>query len=109
MHCNFEVHYAVRSADEIPFRERLVPLKGYIHFYDRSLGGTMDIDNILGTLSWNTHVYVCGPDRTSLAVKAAATAAGLEKSDVHYGFSKPTQQGFPSRRQSSTEKVRSCK
>ena len=84
VHYNFEVHYAVRSADEVPFRKRLQLLDDYVHYYDRSLGERMDINNILGTLSWNTHVYVCGPTRMNLAVKAAAALAGLEEGDVHY-------------------------
>jgi ferredoxin-NADP reductase len=84
VHYNFEVHYAVRSADEVPFRDRLDPLVDYIHYYDRSLGERMDINNILSTLSWNTHIYVCGPTRMILAVKAAATLAGFEEGDVHY-------------------------
>lgn len=84
VHYSFGVHFAVRSADEIPFRDLLEPFRSYISYYDRSKGERMDISKILSTLSWNTHVYICGPDRMNLAVKAAATAAGLEEDDVHY-------------------------
>ncbi|KAF3048835.1 hypothetical protein E8E11_007684 [Didymella keratinophila] len=84
VHYNFEVHYAVRSADEISFRKHLDPLKDHIHYYNRSLGERMDINNILSTLSWNTHVYVCGPNRMNLGVKGAAASADLEEDDVHY-------------------------
>jgi ferredoxin-NADP reductase len=51
VHYNFEVHYAVRSADEIPFRDHLDPSKDYIRFYSRSLGQRMNVGDVLGSLT----------------------------------------------------------
>ncbi|KAF2633699.1 PK beta-barrel-protein domain-containing protein-like protein [Macroventuria anomochaeta] len=73
------------EVDEIPFRDRLDPLRDYIRFHDRSLG----------TLSWNAHVYICGPDRMNLAVKAAATPARVEEGDVHYEAFQADEMGDP--------------
>ncbi|KAF1932593.1 uncharacterized protein M421DRAFT_88974 [Didymella exigua CBS 183.55] len=82
-HYNSEVHCGIYSADDIPFRERLDPLSDNIRFYDQSQCVRLNIENI-STLFCNTHIYMCGADRTNAAVKAAATAASLEEGNVHY-------------------------
>lgn len=69
---NFEVHYAVRSGDDIPFKERLMKLnegcdeadKGdNLVIYDKSKGQRLDIARIVDTLPWNSQLYFCGPKR----------------------------------------------
>jgi MOSC domain-containing protein YiiM/ferredoxin-NADP reductase len=84
IHFNFELHYAVRSEDEIPFRDRLEALGDHVHIYDQSKGERMNIIGILGSLPWNTQVYVCGPARMLTATKEAAAAAGLDEDEIHY-------------------------
>ncbi|KXH51737.1 MOSC domain-containing protein [Colletotrichum simmondsii] len=84
VHYNFEMHYAVRSDDDIPFRSRLDALGSSVRFYDRSKGERMDITEIIKTLKWNSHVYVCGPTRMTDAVRVAAEECGLDEGDVHY-------------------------
>ncbi|KAK1530670.1 MOSC domain-containing protein [Colletotrichum costaricense] len=84
VHYNFEMHYAVRSDDDIPFRSRLDALGSSVRFYDRSKDERMDITEIIKTLKWNSHVYVCGPTRMTDAVRVAAEDCGLDEGDVHY-------------------------
>ncbi|OHE94010.1 MOSC domain-containing protein [Colletotrichum orchidophilum] len=84
VHYSFEMHYAVRSADDVPFRSRLDALGRSVLLYDRSKGKQMDIGEILRTLKWNSHVYVCGPTRMTEAARIAAEECGLDKSDIHY-------------------------
>ncbi|KZL76203.1 MOSC domain-containing protein [Colletotrichum tofieldiae] len=84
VHYNFEMHYAVRSAADVPFRSRLEALGRSVRLYDRSKGERMDIDDIMRTLKWNSHVYVCGPTRMMVAAKKAAEECGLEENDVHF-------------------------
>ncbi|UQC85229.1 MOSC domain-containing protein [Colletotrichum lupini] len=84
VHYNFEMHYAVRSDDDIPFRSRLDALGSSVRFYDRSKGERMDITEIIKTLKWNSHVYVCGPTRMTDAVRVTAEDCGLDEGDVHY-------------------------
>ncbi|KAI3530937.1 MOSC domain-containing protein [Colletotrichum filicis] len=84
VHYNFEMHYAVRSDDDIPFRSRLDALGSSVRFYDRGKGERMDITEIIKTLKWNSHVYVCGPTRMTDAVRVAAEDCGLDEGDVHY-------------------------
>ncbi|GJC79441.1 carnitine monooxygenase reductase subunit [Colletotrichum liriopes] len=84
VHYNFEMHYAVRSAADVPFRSRLEALGRSVRLYDRSKGEKMDIDDIMRTLKWNSHVYVCGPTRMMVAAKRAAEECGLEENDVHF-------------------------
>ncbi|KAJ8123789.1 hypothetical protein ONZ43_g339 [Nemania bipapillata] len=78
------LHFAVRSEDEIPFRDRLEGLEDSVRFYDRSKGQRMDIANIFRTLSWNSHVYVCGPSRMLEEAVKEAKKCGLGEDEVHF-------------------------
>ncbi|WQF88651.1 Putative 2Fe-2S ferredoxin-type iron-sulfur binding domain, yiiM-like, 3-alpha helix [Colletotrichum destructivum] len=84
IHYNFEMHYAVRSANDIPFQSRLEVFGRSVRLYDGSKGERMDVDDIMRTLKWNSHVYVCGPTRLMEAVRKAAEQCGLDENDVHY-------------------------
>lgn len=79
-----ELHYAVRSADDIPFAERLAAFKENAVLYDKSQGQRMDIHNIIKTMPWNSHVYACGPNRMMEAVKSAVDDCGIAPDEVHY-------------------------
>ncbi|KAI0107136.1 pyruvate kinase-like protein [Nemania sp. FL0031] len=78
------LHYGIRSMDDIPFRERLDELKDSVKLYDRSQGQRMDIGAIFRNLSWNSHVYVCGPTRMIDEAMKEAKKCGLGEDEVHY-------------------------
>ncbi|KAI1113966.1 PK beta-barrel-protein domain-containing protein-like protein [Nemania sp. NC0429] len=78
------LHYGVRSADEVPFRERLDGLEHAVKLYDGSKGQRMDIGAIFRTLTWNSHVYVCGPRRMLEEAAREAKKCGLSDDDVHF-------------------------
>ena len=44
----------------------------------------MDIGKIVKTLPWNSHLYVCGPNRMMEATKAAADENCIPPGEVHY-------------------------
>ncbi|KAI3325871.1 PK beta-barrel-protein domain-containing protein-like protein [Xylariaceae sp. AK1471] len=78
------LHYGVRTANDIPFRERLDSLKDLVKLYDRSKGERMDIASIFRNLSWNSHVYVCGPRRMLDEAIQQAKICGLGEDEVHF-------------------------
>lgn len=87
IHWDTVVHYAVRGAEEIPFRERLLEAlpQGTLTVYDASRGQRMDVPKIVKELSWNSHLYVCGPRGMMDEARRAARAAGLKDGeDVHF-------------------------
>ncbi|UNI15746.1 hypothetical protein JDV02_002252 [Purpureocillium takamizusanense] len=84
IHLNYKLHYAVRSADEMPYRDRLEPYRHNIVIYDKSRGERMDVAQIVKGLMWNSHLYVCGPNRMMEAAKAAVEEAGISPGEVHY-------------------------
>ncbi|KID91267.1 Amphiphysin-like protein [Metarhizium guizhouense ARSEF 977] len=79
-----ELHYAVRSADDVPFAERLATFKENVVLYNKSQGQRMDIHNIIKAMPWNSHVYACGPTRMMEAVKSAVDDCGIAPDEVHY-------------------------
>lgn len=81
---DFQLHYAVRSADDIPFRQRLESLGDKVIFYDKSKGQRVDINNIVQTLIWNSQLYVCGPNRMMEAAKTAVNEKGMTPDEVHF-------------------------
>ena len=81
---NYTLHYAVRSSQDIPFRDRLEPFEDNIVFYDKSKGQSMDINNIVKTLTWNSQLYVCGPTRLMQAAREAVDECGIPPNEVHY-------------------------
>ncbi|KAJ3561859.1 hypothetical protein NPX13_g8781 [Xylaria arbuscula] len=52
--------------------------------YDRSKGERMDIGEILRNLSWNSHVYVCGPQRILDEAVREAEKCGLGEDEIHF-------------------------
>ncbi|KAI0861548.1 pyruvate kinase-like protein [Xylaria cubensis] len=78
------LHYGIRSMDDIPFRERVDGLKDSVTLYDRSKGQRMDIGAIFRNLSWNSHVYVCGPGRMLDEAMREAKKCGLGEDEVHF-------------------------
>ncbi|TIA49830.1 MOSC domain-containing protein [Aureobasidium pullulans] len=80
----FELHYAVRSADEVAFKSLMSDFKAVIHIYDKSKSERMDITQILQSRIWNSHVFTCGPDRMIAAVVSAAKDSGMADDEIYY-------------------------
>lgn len=84
---NFDarLHYAVRSADDVPFRERLDRLGGdVVTLYDASAGQRLSIPRVLATMPWNSRLYFCGPPRMMDEALRETQAAGIGPEEVHF-------------------------
>ncbi|KAG5921812.1 hypothetical protein E4U61_006241 [Claviceps capensis] len=82
-----QLHYAVRSAEEMPFADRLAALQqteGVVTLYDKSRGQVMDIPHIIESMPWNSHIYVCGPSRMMRAVEQVVQERQISPAEVHY-------------------------
>ena len=92
---NYELHYAVRSADDIPYKDLLQRMGPNLTLYDTSKGERMDISQILSTRKWNSFVYVCGPQRMIDDSVRAANACGMSKDEIHYEAFQMATSGDP--------------
>lgn len=81
---DFQLHYAVNSTDDIPFKERLDRLGDKVIIYDKAQGQRLDISHVVKTLPWNSQLYVCGPNRMMEALKTAAGEEGIASDEVHF-------------------------
>ena len=81
---SYELHLAVRAADEVPFMRHLEPLGEKVTIYDKSAGQTLDIKEVISRANDNTHVYSCGPQRMMDAVTSAAQTFGLAMDHLHF-------------------------
>ncbi|KAG6055835.1 hypothetical protein E4U17_002707 [Claviceps sp. LM77 group G4] len=82
-----QLHYAVRSADNMPFVDRLAALQqteGVVTIYDKSRGQDMNIPHIIESMPWNSHIYVCGPRRMMHAVEQVVQERQISPAEVHY-------------------------
>ncbi|KAI1822033.1 PK beta-barrel-protein domain-containing protein-like protein [Xylaria intraflava] len=79
-----ELHYAVRSADDVPFRSRVLAMGDSLRLYDASRGERMDIPALLRGLTWNSFVYVCGPRRMMDVAAEEAKRCGLAEDEIHF-------------------------
>lgn len=58
----FELHYAGKSKAEMPYFHRLHKAHKYrFYAYEKDLGKSLNIHQLLENLKAHTHVYVCGP------------------------------------------------
>lgn len=80
----FELHYAVRSKEEVAFRSRLSELGESVRIYSKANGQRMDIDAILKNQIWNSQAFVCGPQRMIDSTIAAGAAAGMSQDEIYY-------------------------
>ncbi|KAL1914094.1 hypothetical protein Sste5344_000364 [Sporothrix stenoceras] len=79
------LHYAVRSAEEVAFADRLKKLgPDVVIVYDSSKGQRMDIGKIVSGMQWNAHISFCGPTRMMDAALEATRASTLSDGDVHF-------------------------
>ncbi|KAF2019598.1 vanillate O-demethylase oxidoreductase [Aaosphaeria arxii CBS 175.79] len=80
----FHLHYAVREASEVAFTDLLSRFSADVTIYDKSKGQRMNIPDILTNRVWNSHVYICGPQRMIDGTVEAASAAGMTSDEIHY-------------------------
>ena len=79
------LHYAVRSADDVPFRARLDKLGSHVvRLYDKEKGQRLEIGKIVRGLPWNANINFCGPRRMMDEALKETKAAGLDDGDVHF-------------------------
>jgi ferredoxin-NADP reductase/predicted pyridoxine 5'-phosphate oxidase superfamily flavin-nucleotide-binding protein len=84
---DFNVHYAGRSRDEMPFLDRLEREFSENFFSYSALDGQrMNLTDILAGRNTDTEVYVCGPPRLISAVIDAASVAGFPDKKIHYEY-----------------------
>lgn len=86
-HFNFDsrLHYAVRSAEDIPFRERIDKLgKDVVTVYDKSANQRLNIAHVLKTMPWNSRLYFCGSPRMMEEALRETKAAGIAPEEVHF-------------------------
>ncbi|KAH8808082.1 MOSC domain-containing protein [Xylogone sp. PMI_703] len=81
---NYELHYAVRSADDVPFRNLLEKVGPKLSLYDKTKGQRMDIPGLIKKRKWNTHIYVCGPQRMVDEVLRAGKECGMPLDELHF-------------------------
>jgi len=80
----FELHYAVRSAEDIAFAALMNEFKDSIHIYNKQAGQRMDINKILRDRVSNSRVFTCGPQQMITSVIAAAKEAGMAEDEVFH-------------------------
>jgi ferredoxin len=81
---NYELHYAVRSADDTSYKNLLEKMGTNVQIYDKSKGDRMNISKILEDHKWNSYVYVCGPQRMIADSVRTANACGMSQDEIHY-------------------------
>ena len=81
---SFELHLAIRSAADVPFKRYLEPLGSSAVIHDKSAGQSLDIKEVISKANDNTHVYCCGSQRLMDGVASATESYGLAKENVHY-------------------------
>ena len=79
-----KLHYAVRSADEVPFRERLAKLGDKVVIYDKAAGQRLDIRHIIENMPWNSQLYFCGPKRLMDEAAKETRSCGVAEGEVHF-------------------------
>ncbi|AEO62287.1 bd4fcb9a-d4c2-40c9-bd21-ee6a77212d34 [Thermothielavioides terrestris] len=84
IHYSVELHYAVRSAEDVPFRERLAALGDAVVIYDKAAGQRLDIRSILDKMLWNSRLYFCGPKRLMDEAAREVSARGIPETEVHF-------------------------
>lgn len=80
----FQIHYAVRSKDEVPFADRLQKFGQSLILYDRSKGERLNVEEIIKGMPWNSQLYVCGPGRLMDNALEVVHALSLPEKEVHF-------------------------
>jgi ferredoxin-NADP reductase len=95
INCTYEVHNAVRSVEDIAFASNLKPHLGHVKTYDKSKGERLDIEDLLKNRTWNSHVWVCGPQRMIDAVLETGKKLDMPDEEIHYENFKVQAGGDP--------------
>ncbi|KAL2131819.1 hypothetical protein VTI74DRAFT_4563 [Chaetomium olivicolor] len=84
IHYSVALHYAVRSAEEVPFRERLAQLGEDVVIYDKAAGKRLDVRRIVESMPWNSQLYFCGPKRLMDEALRQTKVHGIAEKEVHF-------------------------
>ncbi|KAK4178309.1 putative phthalate 4, 5 dioxygenase oxygenase reductase subunit [Triangularia setosa] len=86
IHYSVVLHYAVRSAEDVPFEKRVEELKkeGQLILYNKAAGQRMDIRQIIESRGWNSQLYFCGPKRLMEQAEKEVKELGVDQKEVHY-------------------------
>ena len=80
-----ELHYAVRSRSEAAYLDELeIEIDQGMHVYAADMRQRLDASALVAGAAPNTVFYVCGPAGLISAVRAAATAAGIDNERVRF-------------------------
>ncbi|KAF3761085.1 hypothetical protein M406DRAFT_64133 [Cryphonectria parasitica EP155] len=80
-----KLHYAVRSQDDIPFRDRIEALgPDVVTIYDRQAGQRLCIRQVIRDMPWNSRLYFCGSTRLMDEALRETQAAGIGPEEVHF-------------------------
>ncbi|KAL1853114.1 hypothetical protein Daus18300_011942 [Diaporthe australafricana] len=93
---NFDarLYYAVRSARDVPFADRIRDLGGdVVTVYDASKGERLSIPHVIKTMPWNSRLYFCGPRRMMDEAARETRAAGIDPAEVHFEAFQPEAVG----------------
>jgi ferredoxin len=83
-HRDFELYYAVRSAEDAAYAEELARSYGRrIHVFHSDRGQRIPLDQVLGHQPLGTHLYVCGPARMIDWAVELAHEAGWPDQSIH--------------------------
>ncbi|KAI6377851.1 hypothetical protein MCOR25_002373 [Pyricularia grisea] len=89
------LHYAVRSAEDVPFRERIEKLGDAAVLYDKTKGQRLNVGNIVRNLTWNSQLYFCGPSGMMDEALRETQAAGINEKEVHFEAFEADSSGDP--------------
>jgi len=92
---NYTLHYAIRSAEDIPFRSLIEKWRSNVVIYDKSKGERMDVLHILKERTWNSFVYACGPQRLIEDIVRSSKECGMSADEIHYEAFQMTTSGDP--------------
>ncbi|CCC09030.1 unnamed protein product [Sordaria macrospora k-hell] len=87
IHVSCELHYAVRSGEDVPFRERLERLNDgtcAVKVYDKTKGERLNVGGIVKSIPWNTMIYFCGPRALMLDAAEQVRKYGVPEGEVHF-------------------------
>ena len=92
---NYELHYSVRTADDIPFRDEIEKMGIKATIYDKKKGERMNILEILEKRKWDSQIYTCGPQRMVDEVINASRVLGMAEDEVHFEAFQAVTSGDP--------------
>lgn len=80
----YHLYYAVRSSQDVAFRELLQEMGDNVTILNGSKGQRLEISSIIGKANSRTHIYTCGPQRLMDGVTIATLRLGFPDSNIHF-------------------------